>query len=75
MEVYLIMSNNGARTKVSAVVGTKEKAIEYYNFLDSNHSDNLVREVINPGNIKFYSIQNDVRVLKEHLFIEKRQVM
>lgn len=73
--VYLIMSNNGQRTNVKAVVATLEKTKEVFDLLDSCHSENLLREEISKYNIKYFQIKDEIKTLYEHLFIEKREVM
>lgn len=71
-EVYLIMSDNGQRTKVASIILAKEKVPEYFELLDNNHSSNLIREEHSKYNVKYYALENDEKIFKEHLYVEKK---
>lgn len=74
--IYLIISNNGSRTKVAAAVASLEVAKQYFTFLDNNHPDSYIRENVDAASIKYYNIENDSeKVFKEHMYIVKHPVI
>lgn len=75
MDVYLIYSNNGSRTKVSTITSTLEKAKEYLSFLDSLKPASCVRESEGLSTKYFRSHEDGKLELLEHVFVEKRGVL
>ena len=74
-DVYLLISNYEKRSKVHGVC-TKDKAIEHFNLMCSIKPESWIKDVLSTFNIKFYSVDDDGnKVLQEHLYIEKRQLL
>lgn len=70
--VYLLISNYENRSKVQSV-GNFERIKEIFVQMDSFKPDNIIREIIDNNNIKYYSINNDgAKQFKEQLYIERR---
>lgn len=74
-EVFLIMSNNGIRTKVYSIASTLEKAKELVDFLDSTKPENCIRETDGSATSYYRITDDNTKQLLERVYIEKRGVI